>query len=1186
MKWPKLLPLLLVALYLCVLPVHGETVDGDDKLLEGVGKVTGPKIVLPDEESRYPVYLEFSGLEQSFWLEVTVEKETIPVVAAALEPKGGEASAFVYLSHPEGTVTLNLYLYDTPGGQLEASAAMLVGLQEVLSFTAEDAVACTTKVQLSVLDKAVSLTGCLPLDTADPQTQLYGQLMDSDGKVYGSDAKPADIGSCSMEDSRYQGIFRENPYRVMVQGLKTELTLDGYLRPGQYDLVFSDDSGQERYRFPQAVECVDRPAVRLDGWTATPGAGEYTAGVSLLVANGEPEDFSVMLYHNDTLCSDTHQCQVLAYDSASDILSLRYQFALEEPLVVGAEYTAKILCNEDFFGEKVCALEAVRPQSGTIYAEGSCFDSAYFANVLLETAGLQPLRQYRAVLFDETGRELSEKLVTAGESGILDVEFTDEQGTLLPIDGETVYQVALYRWQSGGVWQLVDQIALQAALPPEDNGLPVHAEGMTADRLSVSHRVSVTGDEDVELQLYPAEGFSAQPEYTFQLIEPEYAIAHQKAGLQSSRRYRAIYRQNGRVIGAENHSYWVTARCMDNYLEVPFFELHITAPENGTVRLFSNAGEPVESGAWLGFSEVYVQAVPDSGYELEAILVNGQPITGRAFLVAENVQVEPVFRPRQAETFTIAAQCKSNSGTQGGALNCDRKAAALGDAVTVYAVPEDHYRLEALRVYEQESGLEVPLAAGALPDSWQFTMPGTAVVVEATYARLIQARILIQDYDKSAGRVQAPPLAWEGEEVILWTESSTGCKLQALLLKYTMNGQEHTVDLLEKAGEQPGTYWFIAPSTEMVTICPVFQVYTFQVTLAQQDIEGGSLQLSGSSARPGTTMWVKPLAAARYQLVPDTLQVKTASGTVLPLTFYAESGSWVFRMPWEDVQVSARFERQARMAPGGTVYDVPTLISALGGRDAAQEKAPGVVQLKNHVSLMTPIVFTGGDLTLDSGDSCLRSNFEGDALLVVEEGAALTLLDSQHDSGALEREGDCVLWLKGGQTTLSGGVVKGVIRAETGARLTVSGGSVYGGFCLPQALEHYLAPQTIVLDADTGKACEDVWTSAREPVGNVTFVRRAPVLDVLGITAAHTGEGQLTVTVPVNNATGEVTLVAALYAQDGQLLGACAMPCARGEAPQRLVVSYTGQPVEGRLFQWKTHSLVPQDAAISIPIPS
>lgn len=107
-------------------------------------------------------------------------------------------------------------------------------------------------------------------------------------------------------------------------------------------------------------------------------------------------------------------------------------------------------------------------------------------------------------------------------------------------------------------------------------------------------------------------------------------------------------------------------------------KVHVEDPENGTAYAVS-CGERTESAA--EGERLSVVCLPDTGYELKSILVNGEEIQGASFSMEDrDVTVSVEF---QAVTHTISVL-----NTEGGTVSCDKTSAKYGEEVTLTIIPD------------------------------------------------------------------------------------------------------------------------------------------------------------------------------------------------------------------------------------------------------------------------------------------------------------------------------------------------------------------------------------------------------------------------------------------------------------------------------------------------------------------
>ncbi|WP_051688396.1 InlB B-repeat-containing protein [Butyrivibrio sp. AE2032] len=112
--------------------------------------------------------------------------------------------------------------------------------------------------------------------------------------------------------------------------------------------------------------------------------------------------------------------------------------------------------------------------------------------------------------------------------------------------------------------------------------------------------------------------------------------------------------------------------------------------------------------------EVTVTATPNEGYELNAITVNGQAITGNTFAMPKGAAVVRVVFLKIQYTIELA-------DVENGTVTFSADTAGIGDEVTITAVPDDWYKLDYIKV----NGEEIT--------GNKFNMPNGNVTVEVSF---------------------------------------------------------------------------------------------------------------------------------------------------------------------------------------------------------------------------------------------------------------------------------------------------------------------------------------------------------------------------------------------------------------------------------------------------------------------
>ncbi|MCM1109577.1 MAG: hypothetical protein NC336_00010 [Clostridium sp.] len=134
---------------------------------------------------------------------------------------------------------------------------------------------------------------------------------------------------------------------------------------------------------------------------------------------------------------------------------------------------------------------------------------------------------------------------------------------------------------------------------------------------------------------------------------------------------------------------------------IPTYTVTVAETENGTVAVY-NGEETVESGAELEENtSLTVVATPAEGYQLESILVNGEPLEGNTFALTADTEVSATFSEIPPVTYTVTI-AETENGTV--AVYNGEEAVESGSAIveetelTVVATPAEGYQLESILV--------------------------------------------------------------------------------------------------------------------------------------------------------------------------------------------------------------------------------------------------------------------------------------------------------------------------------------------------------------------------------------------------------------------------------------------------------------------------------------------------------
>jgi len=157
--------------------------------------------------------------------------------------------------------------------------------------------------------------------------------------------------------------------------------------------------------------------------------------------------------------------------------------------------------------------------------------------------------------------------------------------------------------------------------------------------------------------------------------------------------------------------------------------------------------------------EVTVTVTPNDGYELNAITVNGQAITGNTFAMPKGTAVVRVV-------FLKIQYSVELSGGENGTVTFSADKAGFGDEVTVTAIPDDWYKLDYIKVNGEEITGDT------------FTMPNGNVAVEVSF---IPAEHKITLAETSNGSCEVDYLfANTGDEVTVTYTTDKGYALDCV----------------------------------------------------------------------------------------------------------------------------------------------------------------------------------------------------------------------------------------------------------------------------------------------------------------------------------------------------------------------------------------------------------------------
>ncbi|MBQ3534397.1 MAG: hypothetical protein IJA56_04495 [Clostridia bacterium] len=1242
-------------------------------------------VVQDPADGRYPVHIELTGLpaDTACWLDVTIGES---VESGALTSDGGPAGLWLRFDGATGknTVEVSVYADETRQTLLYTTSRFYVYLTESLPYTAEDAASGIEPQTVSMTDREACFMLLFPKDTYTEYQVLHAVLLDENGLICGHSEKAMLLSDeVPVEDARYNGVFNGvNPYRIVAQQMEVTVSLHRALDPDSYTLQILDDQGKNLCTYENLLTCSEQPVVEVLSWsqwlTADPLNGEVAA-VQLRLVGGNPEDFSVELWRDDTRLGVSEDWRVKTVCGWQLGSVVDYEIPLDEALEDGSGYSVRILCDQSVFGKLEETLPPVSAETFLLESQSACLESRWFASFVIPADGFVQNRLYRLELL-ENNHPVSTKLVTPDEKGWFDIDFTRADGRPLPLQEGCRYQVTISCWTPDGwlqcaatqpmvhrainpsvytmdvgqqvavaascvdltpdgIWKVTLQgeketlsllesaklhlvaadggettlspqtvtysyldrcltlsylhdstdfgwyncsLVLEDKLLADQNGRallsfgsegcyggnPLQALGVETAAGTLYYGVETTGGDllPVTLQLYDEENGVQTLRWT--AGEPPVLEDASIPASCSRKPVQAVAFADGIPALAVPNSYWFpqdTALSLAADAAQPCY-VKVSCVGNGQAVLYCD-GQPVTGDMLPPLSEIYVHAIPDAGYEVDSVQVNQTAMNGRSFLLAEDTQVDVFFRKRTPETFALTLEYDASlHNPEGGSVAVSTDRASVEEVITLTAAVQSGYVLDRLEVIMEDS--ETPVTLTPSNGGWQFSMPAEPVRILVAIRPLYRPAIQVE-INNTYGTITAPETPVEGQTVTVTAASHPASQLARLELVYTINGEEKRVDLLPLANGN-NAYFFVVPASDTLTLQADFvqpPMFTINCIATGQ----GAVTVSTGASIPTETVTLTVEPAEGYRLVKDSLQVQTVQNGVpqmLPLESGAEG--YTFSMPWSDVEISAAFEPVPAAAPGGVVITPAELFAALGGSLNATMAEDGcTVRLVQSAELQQPLVFRGGEISLDVGQYALTTapDMTGDAL-VVEADAALHITGTA--AGGIIAE-ETAVYVCGGSLTVEGGSFSGTVGLEASAQsaLHLRGGSFAGAEAalrLHCPVGDCLDPFVVACHPENGTQYDDQWVAQTTVADAVRFVQTQPAFADNYATAQTDPSNIITVTADVTNPTGDGLLLAALYGEQGQLIAAAVQPCVRGDEVQSITLCFGDDVHSGRLY--------------------
>ncbi len=193
--------------------------------------------------------------------------------------------------------------------------------------------------------------------------------------------------------------------------------------------------------------------------------------------------------------------------------------------------------------------------------------------------------------------------------------------------------------------------------------------------------------------------------------------------------------------------------------------------------------------------EIIVTAIPESGYSLDSIKVNGTEITGNKFTMpAKNAIVEVSFKKT---VYTVSVADVSN-----GTVNVSKTEANFGDEITITATPNTGYEIEYIKVN------------GTTLIGASFLMPSKDVTVEVAFKSSLSIITQPSDFVGIAGSTAKFSVVaegsglqyqWQLKKGASWANLSTGgAKTPTMTVKVddSKNGKVYRCLITTAGGEE------------------------------------------------------------------------------------------------------------------------------------------------------------------------------------------------------------------------------------------------------------------------------------------------------------------------------------------------------------------------------------------------
>ncbi|MCI6542420.1 MAG: leucine-rich repeat protein [Firmicutes bacterium] len=271
--------------------------------------------------------------------------------------------------------------------------------------------------------------------------------------------------------------------------------------------------------------------------------------------------------------------------------------------------------------------------------------------------------------------------------------------------------------------------------------------------------------------------------------------------------------------------------------------------------------------------EITITVTPNTGYEIDQILVDGNPITETTFkMPAKDVTVKVTFK---AINYTILV----DENIENDLVSVDQTIANMGNEITITVNPEVGYAVDSVYVtYKDENGEEKRITANltSVENEYSFIMPAGDVTVSVTFKVI---NYTITKNITGDGVVNVKDTATYGENVTVTATANTGYELDQILV--------------DGVALEVGVTSFTMPANN-VAVSVTFKKINYTIT--KNSTTNGSFTVSKATANYNDEITITVSPATGYELDQILVDGEAISGTS-------------FTMPANNVAVKVTFKK-------------------------------------------------------------------------------------------------------------------------------------------------------------------------------------------------------------------------------------------------------------------------------------